>query len=37
MEEPMATEPQTLGWSAWSIVLVIILLILVVGMMYLAY
>jgi len=37
MEEPMAIKPQTLGWSAWTVVLVIVLLILVLGLVYLAY
>jgi hypothetical protein len=37
MEGPMATKPRTLGWSKWTIILVIILLILVLGMVYLAY
>ena len=37
MEEPMVTKPQTLGWSAWTVVLVIVLLILVLGLVYLAY
>ena len=33
----MATKPQTLGWSMWTIVFVIVLLILVAGFVYLAY
>ena len=33
----MATKPQTLGWSTWTIVFVIVLLILVAGFVYLAY
>ena len=33
----MATKSQTLGSSVWTLVMVIILLILVVGMVYLAY
>jgi hypothetical protein len=33
----MATKPQTLGWSVWTVVLIIALLILVLGMVYLAY
>ena len=33
----MATKPQTLGWSVWTLILGIILLILVLGMVYLAY
>lgn len=32
----MATKPQTLGWSAW-IIISIVLLILVVGVLYLTY
>lgn len=33
----MATTPQTLGWSVWTIVVIVMLLILVAGMVYLAY
>lgn len=33
----MATKPQTLGWPVWTVVLVIVLLVLVLGMVYLAY
>jgi hypothetical protein len=32
----MATKPQTLGWSVWTVILVIVLLILVLGIVYLA-
>ena len=37
MEEPMASEPQALGWSAWTIILVVVLVFLVLGVAYLAY
>jgi hypothetical protein len=37
MEEPMAIKPQTLGWSVWTVVLFIVLLIVVVGLVYFAY
>jgi hypothetical protein len=33
----MATKPQTPGWSVWTIALLIVLLIFVLGMVYLAY
>jgi hypothetical protein len=37
MEVPMAMKPHTLGWSVWTVVLVIVLLTVVLGMVYLAY
>jgi hypothetical protein len=33
----MAIKAQTLGWSVWTIILLVVLLILVAGMVYLAY
>jgi hypothetical protein len=33
----MATPLRTLGWSTWTVVLIVVLLILVGGMLYLAY
>jgi len=33
----MATKRQTLGWSTWTLAFVLLLLIVVLGLVYLAY
>jgi hypothetical protein len=33
----MVTKPKTLGWSIWTIVFVVVLLLLALGVFYVAY